>query len=63
MCFTHSVIEQEEKNDTVLQGRIVDLVIIQLFPLVNDSILKENKYPIIYPLLIVDDVPIRDKKR
>jgi hypothetical protein len=63
MCFTHLARGQEEKNDTVLQGRICDIVIIKLLPLVNDSTLKENKYPIIYPLLIVNDVPIRDGKK
>lgn len=62
MCFTHSAMGQEAKNDTVLQGR-TGLDISTVFPLVNDSTLKENKYPVIYPLLIVDDVPIRDKKK
>lgn len=65
MCSFHLVMAQtEEKNDAVLQGRIYDIVTIRLFPLINDSILcKRSNYPILYPLLIVNDVPIRDEKR
>jgi len=62
MCFTHSIVGQTEgKNDTVLQGR-TGLDIVTVFPLVNDSTLKKNKYPIIFPLLMVNDVPINDEK-
>jgi len=64
MCFTHSIMGQtEERNDTVLQGRICDIVITKLFPLTNDSILKTSNHPVIFPLLIVNDVPIRDEKK
>jgi|GEM_PF-6025239 len=62
MCFTHSAVGQEAKSDTVLRGR-TGLDISTVFPLVNNNFLRENKCHIVYPLLIVDDVLIRDKKR
>ena len=61
MCFSHSILEQtSEKNDTALQGRTGTLLIV--FPLVTDIHLKKTIYPIVYPLLVINNVPIKDEK-
>jgi hypothetical protein len=57
MCFAHSIMGQTE--NTVLQGR-TGPQISTVFPLVNDSTLKKNKYSVIYPLLVVNNVIISD---
>ncbi|GHT19572.1 hypothetical protein FACS189429_7360 [Bacteroidia bacterium] len=45
-----------------LQGRICDIVAIELFPLINDVELKNNKRLVIYPLLVVNGVQIKGEK-
>lgn len=49
-----------EKNDSVLQGSLGP-DIHTVFPLVNDSNLNKTEYPVIYPLLVVNNIPIKDK--
>lgn len=37
MCFSHSILGQtSEKNDTVLQGRMVCVSALAVFPLITD---------------------------
>ena len=64
MCFALSIMGQENKNkenDTALQGRTgPDIDIFTVFPLTNDSSLKNSNYSIIYPLLVVNNVIISD---
>ena len=58
MCFALSIMGQENKeNDTALQGRTGGFIV---FPLNNDSSLKNSNYSIIYPLLVVNNVIISD---
>ena len=60
MCFALSIMGQENKeNDTALQGR-TGPDIFTVFPLANDSSLKNSNYSIIYPLLVVNNVIISD---
>ena len=63
MCFALSIMGQENKNkenDTALQGRTGGPNIFIVFPLNNDSSLKNSNYSIIYPLLVVNNVIISD---
>jgi hypothetical protein len=53
--------QTDEKNDTVLQGR-TGPVIFTVFPLATDIHLKNSKHSIVYPLLVVNNVLIRDEK-
>ena len=58
--FAHSTMGQaEEKNDTVLKGK-TGPDIVTVFPLVNDTNLKNSKYSVVYPLLVVNDAIISD---
>jgi hypothetical protein len=62
MYLAHSIMGQtEEKKDTVLQGR-TGPQISKVFPLTNDIDLKNNQYIVIYPLLMVNNVPIENKR-
>lgn len=63
MCFSHSILGQtSEKNDTVLQGRMVCVSALAVFPLITDVHLKNNRSPILYPLLVINGVLIKDEK-
>lgn len=56
--FITSMGQDKFSNDAALEGRMIDVEL--FYPLADDSILNRSKIPIIYPLLIVNDVIIRD---
>ena len=62
ICFAQIMqLHALEKNDTILQGK-TGPVIVTVFPLTNDIDLKKSKYPVIYPLLVINNLQIKDKK-
>jgi len=56
MCVINIMHSQE-----ILQGK-TGPNIVTVFPLTNDINLKETKYPIIYPLLVLNNLQIKDEK-
>lgn len=59
-CYLLTSMGQDKlRTDAALEGKTGPDIFL-LFPLADDSILKQNRYQLIYPLLIVNDSIIRD---
>jgi len=59
-CYLLTSMGQDKlRIDAALEGKTGPEIFV-LFPLADDTILKQNRYPLLYPLLIVNDTIIRE---
>jgi len=64
VCENHIYGQAENRQDSIqnaLSGK-TGPDIITLFPLTNDINLTKSRYPVIYPLLVINNLQIKDGK-